>query len=93
MREYLIKRGYEVDINSLVSKYFGADGDIFKGISFSADGIGEVNLKREENKLLVDIVPSKKITGDGTIIRKWNEFLTEATGKDAKERKKEFGKI
>ncbi len=93
MREYSIKRGHDVDLNSLVSKYFGAEGDIFEGISFSADGIGEVNLKREKNKLLIDIVPPKKITGDGTIIRKWNEFLFEATGKDTKERKKEFGKL
>lgn len=92
MREYSIKRGHDVDLNSLVARYFGADGDITEGISFSADGIGEVNLKREKNKLQVDIVPPKKITGDGTIIRKWNEFLLEATGKDAKERKKEFGK-
>lgn len=93
MREYSIKRGHDIDLNSLVSKYFGVEGDIFKGISFSVDGIGEVNLKREKNKLLIDIIPPKKIIGDGTIIRKWNEFLFEATGKDTKERKKEFGKI
>jgi len=93
MREYSIKRGHDVDLNSLVSKYFGADGDIYEGITFSADGMGEVNLKVEKNRLMVDIVPPKKITGDGTIVKKWNDFLLEATGKDAKERKKEFGKL
>ncbi len=93
MREYGIKRGHSVDINSLVAKYFGANGEITQGIQFTADGIGEVMLKREKNKLLVDILPPKKITGDGTIIVKWNTFLFEATGKDAKERKKEFGKV
>jgi hypothetical protein len=93
MREYSIKRGHDVDLNSLVAKYFGADGDIVEGIRFTADGMGDVTLKREKNRLLVDIVPPKKITGDGSIVRKWNEFLFEATGKDAKERKKDFGKI
>ena len=93
MREYSIKRGHDVDLNSLVAKYFGADGDISEGITFTAEGMGEVNLKREKNRLLVDIVPPKKITGDGTIVKKWNDFLFEATGKDAKERKKEFGKL
>jgi len=93
MREYSIKRGHDVDINSLIAKYFGADGDVADGIQFTAEGIGQVSLKREKNRLLIDIVPPKKITGDGTIIQKWNEFLFEATGKDAKERKKEFGKI
>jgi len=93
MREYSIKRGHDVDLNSLVSRYFGVDGDISEGIQFTADGMGDVTLKREKNRLQVDIVPPKKITGDGTIIKKWNEFLFEATGKDAKERKKEFGKV
>ncbi len=93
MREYSIKRGHDVDLNSLVAKYFGADGDITEGIQFFAEGMGDVTLKREKNRLQVDIVPPKKITGDGSIIKKWNEFLFEATGKDAKERKKEFGKI
>lgn len=93
MREYSIKRGHGADINQLVTKYFGATGDIAKGIQFSADGIGEVTLHREKNRLQVDIVPPKKITGDYTMIKKWNDFLFEATGKDARERKKEFGKI
>ncbi len=43
--------------------------------------------------LFIDIEPPKKISGDYNIIKKWNTFLFEATGKDTKERKKEFGKV
>jgi len=32
MREYRIKRGHNQDINSLISNYYGANGDVFKGI-------------------------------------------------------------
>jgi hypothetical protein len=93
MREYAIKRGHTADIGKLLSTYFGAQGDIFKGIDFEVDGIGKITMKREKNSLLIDIVPPKKICGDYSIIKKWNTFLFEATGKDTKERKKEFGKI
>ena len=93
MREYKIKRGYNPDINALVSKYFGATGDIIQGMQFSIKGIGDVTMKQERSSLIIDIVPPKTICGDYTIIKKWNEFLFEATGKDTKERKKEFGKI
>jgi len=93
MREYTIKRGYNPDISELVASYFGAKGDIFQGIEFSVEGIGEVSMKQERNKLQVDIIPPKTVCGDYTIIKKWNQFLLDATGKDTKERKKEFGKI
>ena len=93
MREYGIKRGYNPDINALVSKYFGVKGDASKGIKFSVDGIGDVSMKQEKNSLIIDIVPPKKVCGDYSIIKKWNDFLFEATGKNAKERKKEFSKI
>jgi len=59
MREYRIKRGYNPDLDSLITKYFGP----------------------------------KKVLGDYNIIKKWNSFLFEATGKNTKERKKDFGKI
>ncbi|MEM0467524.1 MAG: DUF5611 family protein [Candidatus Thermoplasmatota archaeon] len=93
MREYTIKRGHNADLNNLVSTYFGVKGDVKQGMKFEVDGIGEITMKQEKNKLLVDIVPPKKISGDYSIIKKWNAFLFEATGKDAKERKKEFSKI
>lgn len=93
MREYKIKRGYNPDINSLVSDYFGAKGDIKGGMEFSVEGIGDVTMKQEKNVLIIDIVPPKTICGDYSIIKKWNDFLFKATGKDTKERKKEFGKI
>ncbi|RLI64293.1 MAG: hypothetical protein DRO67_04320 [Candidatus Asgardarchaeum californiense] len=93
MREYKIKRGYYADINELVSKYFGVKGDVYKGIDFKVDNIGEISMKQEKNSLFIEIVPPKTISGDYSIIKKWNQFLFEATGKDAKERKKEFGKI
>jgi hypothetical protein len=93
MREFKIKRGLNPDINALLTRYFGATGDVGKGAKFSVEGIGDITMKQEKNSLFIDIVPPKKILGDYAIIKKWNDFLLEATGKDAKERKKEFGKI
>jgi hypothetical protein len=93
MREYKIKRGYNPDINGLISDYFGATGDVTQGLEFSVEGIGEVTMKQEKNLLIIDIVPPKTVCGDYSIIKKWNDFLFKATGKDTKERKKEFGKI
>ena len=92
MREYKIKRGHNPDLNALVSKYFGARGDIGQGMQFSIEGIGAITLKQEKSSLIINIVPQKTVCSDYSIIKKWNEFLFEATGKDAKERKKEFGK-
>lgn len=92
MREYKIKRGLNPDINMLVTRYFGATGDVSKGATFSIKGIGDVTMKQEKTSLFINIVPPKQISGDYEIIKKWNEFLFEATGKDTKERKKEFGK-
>jgi hypothetical protein len=92
MREYKIRRGLNPDINALVSRYFGVTVDVLKGARFSVEGIGEVTMKQEKSSLTIDIVPPKKVSGDYAIIKKWNDFLLEATGKDTKERKKEFGK-
>jgi hypothetical protein len=93
MREYRIKRGYNPDINGLISDYFGATGDIVRGMEFSVEGIGNVSMKQVKDLLIIDIVPPKTICSDYSVIKKWNEFLFKATGKDTKERKKEFGKI
>ena len=68
------------------------NGDIHKGINFEVDGIGKIEMKYEKTSLFIEIEPPKKITGDYSIIKKWNEFLFEATGKNAKERKKEFNR-
>ena len=93
MREYRIKRGYNSDIGELVSKYFGVNGDVQRGMKFEVDGIGQIDIKQEKSSLFIGIMPPKKICGDYSIIKKWNDFLFEATGKDTKERKKDFGKI
>jgi hypothetical protein len=93
MREYKIKRGHNPDLNGLIHRYYGATGDILKGMQFSVEGIGDVSIKQEKGSLMIDIVPPKKVSGDYGIIKKWNQFLLDATGKDTKERKKEFGKI
>jgi hypothetical protein len=93
MREYKIKRGHNPDITQLVANYFSAKGDIFKGMDFEVEGIGKIHMKQEKSSLFIDIEPPKTICSDYNIIKKWNTFLYDATGKDAKERKKEFGKI
>jgi len=92
MREYRIKRGHEADIGILISEYFGVKGDIIKGMTFEVDGIGKIDMRREKKALFIDIEPPKKVCGDYSIIKKWNEFLFKATGKTTKERKKDFGK-
>ena len=93
MREYKIKRGHNPDLNALVTQYFGAKGNIGQGMQLEVNGIGTITLKQEKSSLFIDIVPPKTICSDYSIIKKWNEFLFDATGKDTKERKKEFGKI
>jgi hypothetical protein len=92
MREYKIKKGHNPDLDTLITQYFGAKGDIGKGMQFTVEGIGAITMKHEKSSLFIDIVPPKTVCSDYTIIKKWNEFLFEATGKDTKERKKEFGK-
>ena len=93
MREYKIKRGHYSDVGELVLKYFGAKGNITTGMNFEVGGIGKINMRQEKSSLFVDIEPPKKVCGDYSVIKKWNTFLFEATGKDTKERKKDFGKI
>jgi hypothetical protein len=93
MREYKIKKGHNPDVEALVTKHFGVRGDVYKGIQFEVDGIGKIDMKQEKNSLFINIEPPKKVCGDYSIIKNWNTFLFEATGKDTKERKKEFGKI
>jgi len=93
MREYKIKRGHNRDLSALVTQYFGAKGDIGKGFQFTVEGIGAITMRQEKSSLFIDIVPPKTVCSDYSIIKKWNEFLFDATGKDTKERKKEFGKI
>jgi hypothetical protein len=93
MREYKIKRGHNQDLDALITQYYGAKGDIGKGMQFVVEGIGTITIRREKSSLFIAIVPPKTVCGDHAIIKKWNEFLYDATGKDTKERKKEFGKI
>jgi hypothetical protein len=93
MREYTIKKGHNPDIEALVSKYFGIKGNIKQGMKFEVDGIGKVDMRQDNDLLVIDIEPPKTISGDYSVIKKWNEFLLDATGFTSKERKKEFGKI
>ncbi|MBS3749426.1 MAG: DUF5611 family protein [Candidatus Thermoplasmatota archaeon] len=93
MREYKIKRGYHPDINTIVEEYFDVSADVSNGCSFEVEGIGKIEMKKEKKSLFIDIVPPKKVSGDYSIIKKWNNFLYDATGKTTKERKKDFGKV
>jgi hypothetical protein len=87
MRKYTIKKGHHPDLRELVSKYFGASGDATKGITFRAEGIGDIFLKQDGKALYVDITPIAS-EGDYSLIKKWNDFLHDATGRSAKERRK-----
>ena len=93
MREYKIKRGYDPDIDAIVKEYFDVTTDVNKGCTFEVEGIGKIDMKKEKNSLFIDIEPPKKVSGDYNIIKKWNQFLYDATGKTTKERKKDFGKV
>ena len=64
MREYRIKRGHHTDISKLASAYFGAKGDISKGIDFETEGIGKVHMKQEKSSLFIDIEPPKTKKAD-----------------------------
>jgi len=75
-------------LNALIKKYFGVEGDIEKGMEFEVDGIGKIHMKKEENSLLIETEPVPSKAGSVEIIKKWNDFLFEATGRTAKERKK-----
>lgn len=90
MREYKIKRGYNPDINLLIKELFGVNGDVYEGVRFFAEGIGEVFIKRKGQTLFIETKPSRDRKGDYSIIKKWNDFLFKATGKTAKERRKEL---
>jgi len=88
MRSYSIKRGHNPDLNALVRKYFGVNGDVEKGMEFVVDGIGKIHMKKEKNSLLIETEPMPSSAGGIEIIKKWNDFLFDATGRTAKERKK-----
>ena len=88
MRKYSIKRGHKADINMLIKKYFGVDGDVSKGIEFFVESIGKIYMKKEKSYLMVEITPPEKVKDDYEAIKKWNQFLYEATGRTAKERRK-----
>ncbi|RLF52307.1 MAG: hypothetical protein DRN19_01235 [Thermoplasmata archaeon] len=93
MREYRIKRGYNPDMNSLVKEYFGVEGNVEEGLKVFCDGIGEIFIKREGQKLYIETRPSRNKKHAISIIKRLNEFLFRATGKTAKERKKELLKL
>ena len=92
MREYSIKRGHKADINELIKKYFNIEGDVNTGIEFFVENIGKIYMKKNGSNLIVDITPPEKVVNDYSIIKKWNNFLFEATGRTAKERKKMMDK-
>lgn len=88
MREYSIKRGHHPDLGALIQTYFGASGDVKKGVSFTAEGIGKIYLRQDGKSLFIETEPQPDMAGGAELIKKWNDFLFEATGRTAKERKK-----
>ncbi|MEA2055124.1 MAG: DUF5611 family protein [Candidatus Thermoplasmatota archaeon] len=88
MREYSIKKGHNPDVNAIIKNYFGASGEVEKGMNFIVDGIGKVYMRKEKNNLLIETEPIAGMSGSIDVIKKWNDFLFEATGRTAKERKK-----
>lgn len=90
MRTYTIKRGHAVNVPQLLKKYFeidAANSDIGKGHEFTAQGIGTIFIQKKGQKISVE---TRESSSDASIdiIKKWNNFLYDLTGRTAKERKK-----
>ena len=88
MRSYSIKRGHNPDISSLLKQYFSAEGDINDGFEFEVDGIGTVFIKLEGKNVMIETTPSTKTEATYDLLKHWNTFLFDITGRTAKERKK-----
>ena len=88
MRRYSIKKGHKPDLEEILKRYFGVTGNLEEGFEFEEEGIGRIFIKREKNEILIDIKPPEEIEPNVDILKKWNNFLFEATGRTAKERKK-----
>lgn len=93
MREYKIKKGYEVSnsrLEELLRKYFGSfslEGGYYVVRNFGS--IEELKAKIEKKSLFVET--KTKIIDDKTsiqTIKTYNSFLEEFTGYSAKERQK-----
>lgn len=92
MRTYSIKRGYTVNVPQLLKKYFQIEAvysDIEKGCEFFAQGIGTIFIQKMGQKIHIETRESSPDTSID-IIKKWNNFLYDLTGRTAKERKKSF---
>ncbi|NIA10172.1 MAG: hypothetical protein GWP10_10725 [Nitrospiraceae bacterium] len=88
MRKYSIKKGHKPDLNAILKSYFGVEGDAEKGLDFVAEGIGKIHLKKEKNAVFIETEPVPGMSGGRDIIKKWNDFLFDVTGRTVKERKK-----
>ena len=90
MRTYSIKRGHTVNVPQLLKKYFqieSAYSDIEKGCEFFVQGIGTIFIQKMGQKIFIETRESSPDTSID-IIKKWNNFLYDLTGRNAKERKK-----
>ena len=90
MRAYFIKRGHTANVPQLLKKYFEIDvssSDIGKGCEFIVQGIGTIFIQKMGQKVSIE---TRKSSPDPSIdvIKKWNNFLYDLTGRTAKERKK-----
>jgi len=64
-----------------------------KGFKFNVNALGEVFIQRKGSSVFVETkTKSRGANRDYSIIKKWNDFLYEVTGKTAKERKRELTK-
>ena len=72
-------------------QYFSVDGGtIEEGVKFIVEGIGQIFMEKKGLSVFVEIKPMST-GGDFEMIKKWNAFLYDLTGKTTKERKKTFG--
>ena len=93
VRKYSIKRGHNPDIKKLLMEYFSvAAGDIEKGVEFTVEGIGRISLKKKGSVVFIETHP---VSGNAEyeMIKKWNDFLYDLTGRTGKERRKQFSNI
>ena len=90
MRTYTIKRGHTSNVPQLLKKYFDIDAtvsDIDKGCEFTTPEIGTIFIQKKGQKVSIETRKSSPNTSID-VIKKWNNFLYNLTGRTAKERKK-----
>ncbi|RLF48805.1 MAG: hypothetical protein DRN20_03760 [Thermoplasmata archaeon] len=100
MREYRVRREYRKKLEGdglreIASKFFGDVGQDGDMLIASYGAIRSMRMRFNGKSLFIDTEMDKNVDDNLAIetIKKYNQFLYEATGYTAKERKKHLSKM